>query len=335
MSLFEKNKVTNEKVAGKTKNNSPVRKESLNSKQNISNSALKNKQADTKAKTVSSDNFSEDAEATIGSRRSFAMTEAHKRLRTNIMFSFADESECHVIGVTSAMAHEGKSTTSVNLAYDLMKAGKKTILIDADMRLSRIAHFLEVNRAPGLSNVLVGKQNVKAAIQYSSLHDGMEVITCGDFPPNPTELLSSKRFAGMLEALRDEYEYIVVDLPPVAEVSDALIASKVVDGMIVVVRQDYVDKRLLDDTIHQLNLSGARVIGMVLTCALYGTKYGKYKYKYKKGKKYAHNYGYGYGKRHGYYSRGAHYAHGYYSRYEEQSPAASGSELFNGNKIDE
>ncbi len=335
MSLFEKNGAADKKGADKAKKKDAEIREGLNSKHNRSNEALRKKQADENIKTVSRDNFSEDAEATIGNRRSFAMTEAHKRLRTNIMFSFADENECHVIGVTSAMAHEGKSTTSINLAYDLMKAGKKTLFIDADMRLSRIAHFLEVNRTPGLSNVLVGNENAKEAIQYSNLHDGMEVITCGDFPPNPTELLSSKRFEGMLRALRGEYEYIVVDLPPVAEVSDALIASKVVDGMIVVVRQDYVDKRLLDDTIHQLNLSGARVIGMVLTCALFGTKYGKYKYKYKKGKKYAHYYGYGYGKRHGYYFRGGHYAHGYYSSHEEDRPATSASELFNGNKFEE
>ncbi len=329
MSMFEKNKAADKKGTDKSKKKAAEIREGLNSEQNRENETPKKKQADENIKTVSSDNFSEDAEATIGSRRSFAMTEAHKRLRTNIMFSFTDESECHVIGVTSAMAHEGKTTTSINLAYDLMKAGKKTLLIDADMRLSRVAHFLEVNRAPGLSNVLVGNQNVKAAIQYSNIHDEMEVITCGDFPPNPTELLSSKRFAGMIEALRDEYEYIVVDLPPVAEVSDALIASKVVDGMIVVVRQDYVDKRLLDDTIHQLNLSDARVIGMVLTCALYGTKYGKYKYKYKKSKKYAHNYGYGYGKRHGYYFRGGHYDHGYYSHHEEDRPTTSDTQLFN------
>ena len=176
-----------------------------------------------------------DYSSVIGKNRPFATAEAHKRLRTNVTFSFTEGTGCRVIGVTSAMAHEGKTTTSINLAYDLMEAGHKVLLVDADMRLSRIAHFLEVNRVPGLSNVLVGKQNLNSAIQRSGLHDGMEVITCGDFPPNPTELLSSKRFAGMLEALRSEYEYIVVDLPPVAEVSDALIASKVVDGMVVVV----------------------------------------------------------------------------------------------------
>ncbi len=266
----------------------------------------------------------EEVAATIGRKRSFAMAEAHKRLRTNIMFSFADESECHIIGVTSAMAHEGKTTTSINLAYDLMKAGKRVLLIDADMRMSRIPKLLEVEATPGLSNMLVGKNDNINAVKASALHDGLQVIPCGDIPPNPTELLSSKRFEILLNVLKETYEYIVIDLPPVAEVSDALIASKLVDGMIVVVRQEYVDKRLLDDTIHQLDLSGARIIGLVLTCAQYKTKYGKYKYKKSGGYKYSRgSYGYGYGKHSGYYSRGAHrhnssYGYGYGYAYEHQ-----------------
>ncbi len=225
--------------------------------------------------------FDEELSSTVGKKRSFAMAEAHKRLRTNILFSFADEGKCHIIGLTSAMAHEGKSTTSINLAYDLMKAGKKVILIDADMRLSRMAKVLEVSRAPGLSNVLVGKSNLQSVIQRVEMLEGLKMITCGDIPPNPTELLSSKRFAAVLEALKSVYEYVIIDLPPVTEVSDALIVSKVTDGILIVVRQDFVDKRLLDDTIHQLGLSEARIVGLVLTCAQRKSKYGKYKYSKK------------------------------------------------------
>ena len=134
----------------------------------------------------------EEKAVTLGKNRSFAMSEAHKRLRTNVMFSFADDGACRIIGVTSAMAHEGKSTTSVNLAYDLMKAGKKTLLIDADMRLSKIAKLLEVNKAPGLSNMLVGSNNGENLVQQSILQDGLNVITCGDIPPNPTSCLARK-----------------------------------------------------------------------------------------------------------------------------------------------
>ena len=228
--------------------------------------------------------------STIGKNRSFAMTEAHKRLRTNVMFSFADEDEsnCRIIGITSSVAHEGKSTTSINLAYDLMKAGKKTLLIDADMRLSRIASLLDVQKAPGLSNLLVGKSNGEDLVQYSQTQEGLAVITCGNIPPNPTELLSSKRFETMLKSLREVYEYIILDLPPIIEVSDALIASKHVDGIILVVRQEYVDKRLIDDVVNQLQHGGARIIGFVMTCVHYGSRYGKYGYKKYASKKYGY-----------------------------------------------
>ncbi len=250
---------------------------------------LKNKDTAVDAKTVEEAEIVEIS-SIIGNKRSFSMAEAHKRLRTNVIFSFADESECHVIGVTSSVAHEGKSTTSINLAYDMMKAGKKTLLIDADMRLSRIAKILGVSRTPGLSNILVGNNNGQDLVQHALSQEGLPVISCGDVPPNPTELLSSKRFALMLTALKKVYEYIIIDLPPVCEVSDALIASKLVDGMIVVVRQGVVDKRMLDDTVHQLVSSEAHVIGFVLTGVERRSKYSNYKYKgkYRGGYSYLH-----------------------------------------------
>ena len=102
----------------------------------------------------------EDFEFTIGDNRPFVVAEAHKRLRANVVFSFADKgNSCRVIGVTSSMAHEGKSTTAVNLAYDMHQAGKKVLLIDADMRMSQVAKKLEINLSPGLSNILVGENN--------------------------------------------------------------------------------------------------------------------------------------------------------------------------------
>lgn len=100
-----------------------------------------------------------DYSSVIGKNRPFATAEAHKRLRTNVMFSFAEEAECRVIGVTSVIAHEGKTTTSINLAYDLMKAGQKVLLIDADMRMSNIVKILDVRKVPGLSDLLVGKKD--------------------------------------------------------------------------------------------------------------------------------------------------------------------------------
>ncbi len=215
----------------------------------------------------------------IGEDRSFAMAEAYKRLRTSVLFSFSQGTGCRVVGITSSMAHEGKSTTSMNLAYDLHEAGKKVLLIDADMRLSNIATTAELKRSPGLSNLLVGQNNGENLVQRSALLGNLPVITCGDLPPNPTELLSSKRMAAFIETVKSAYEYIIIDLPPISAVSDALIVSKLTDGMIVVVRQEYVDKRLLDDAVRQLKFHDANIIGFVMTCATADNKYYSYKYK--------------------------------------------------------
>lgn len=233
--------------------------------------------------------LTDEENSVIGKQRSFAMTEAHKRLRTNVLFSFPDESECRVIGVTSAMAHEGKSTTSMNLAYDIAQAGKKVLLIDADMRLSRIAKILDINRSPGLSNLLVGATGSEDnVVQHSNMLDNLSVISCGAIPPNPTELLSSKRMSILLDTLKKVYKYIIIDLPPISAVSDALIVSKLTDGMIVVVRQEYADKYLLDDAVRQLRFHEANIIGFVMTCAHRESKYYNKKYY----KKYRGKYGY-------------------------------------------
>jgi len=234
-----------------------------------------------------------DYSSVIGRNRPFVTAEAHKRLRTNVMFSFAEGAECRVIGVTSAMAHEGKTTTSINLAYDLMKAGQKVLLIDADMRMSNIAKILDVSKSPGLSNLLVGKE--AKCLQSSAELEGLRIITCGDMPPNPSELLSSGRMATAIETLKKMYDYIVIDLPPISVVSDALVVSKLTDGMIIVARQDYADRRLVDDTVRQLQFHEASIIGFVMNIShsenknyrKYG-KNGRY-YKYGNHGYYSHN----------------------------------------------
>lgn len=235
--------------------------------------------------------FSSDYSAVIGKKRPFATAEAHKRLRTNVMFSFTEETDCRVIGVTSAMAHEGKTTTSINLAYDLRQVGNKVLLIDADMRLSNIIRILDIQRVPGLSNLLVGAKEGVKYVQIADMLDGLQVISCGSIPPNPSELLSSKRMAAVLDTLKKVYDYIIIDLPPIAAVSDALVVSKLTDGMILVTRQDYADKRLVDDAVRQLQFHEANIIGFVMNCA---HNENKYYGKYKKYGRYGHYGKYGY-----------------------------------------
>ena len=237
-------------------------------------------------------------ELLFGKYRSFAAMEAYKLLRTNVSFSFSAETTCPVIGVTSSLRGEGKSTTSINLAYTLAESGQKILLIEADMRLPSIPSKLGLNQSPGLSNVL--SQGVtENVLQRLDEMDTLDILTAGDVPPNPSELLGSKRMKEMVETARERYNYIVVDLPPVTAVSDAVAITKLLDGILIVVRNDYAQKAAVKETLRQLSLVGVRVLGFVYTCAAtgsksYGKKYGRY------GKKYGKSYGYGYDEEYGY-----------------------------------
>lgn len=196
----------------------------------------------------------------------FAASEAYKLLRTNLMFLMPDaEKSCPVIGVTSAVRTEGKSTTAVNLAYTLAETGKKVLLIDADMRLPSIGKKLGIGSTPGLSNVLIGAPGEnKVGVRQSKVSQNWYILPSGDIPPNPNELLGSHRMQSLLKMLSGSFEYIIIDLPPVNIVSDALVLSPYLDGMLIVVRENFTDKKDLDQCMRQLKLADAKVLGFVM-----------------------------------------------------------------------
>ncbi len=230
----------------------------------------------------------------IGVHLNFGASEAYKLLRTNLIFSMAADTACKIIGITSALRGEGKSTTSINLAYTLAQSGKQVLLIEADMRIPVLAPTLRMEDSPGLSHVLAGVGSLNDAVRPSGLLRTLFVITAGEIPPNPSELLSSKRFEQVLKTLSTAFEYIVVDLPPINAVSDGLAVSKLMSGMIVVVRQDYCDQSSLAEAMRRMELLEVKLLGFVLTHAESGEK--KYK-KYSGKSKYGHGYAYGYGKK--------------------------------------
>ncbi len=202
----------------------------------------------------------------IGAGISFSAAEAYKLLRTKLQFSFADENESHVIGICSAISGEGKSLTAVNLAYSAAQLGKSVLLVDCDMRRPSIIKKLPVSLASGLSNFLSGQTQTSNLIQMCGLkgeEQAFHVISSGRIPPNPVELLSSERMRKMLEYLRTKYEYIILDLPPVGEVSDALAVAGHTDGMILVVRQNHCDRAGLSDAVRQFEFVGSRILGVV------------------------------------------------------------------------
>jgi capsular exopolysaccharide synthesis family protein len=203
---------------------------------------------------------------TLHSNLSFAAAEAYKMLRTNIFFSLPDDKKCHIIGVTSSMRGEGKSTTSVNLAYSLAEAGKKVLLIDADMRLPSIAKKMEIPNDLGLSDILVNAgDKVGISIHKTLVNENWHIMTSGSIPPNPSELLGSNRMKKLLEVLSEKYEFIIVDLPPVTVVTDATILSPVLDGIAVVVKENSTDKRALNECVRLLRMSEAKILGFVMT----------------------------------------------------------------------
>lgn len=215
----------------------------------------------------------------LGANMNFATAEAFKLLRTNISFSLPDEAKCRIIGVTSSIPGEGKTFTSINLAWSIAQTDKRVLLIEGDMRLPTISKRTGLLPTPGLSNLLVGlEQKIKVVQNYTSK---LSILVAGDIPPNPSELLTSKRMHSLIETISEKYDYIIIDLPPVTSVSDALIVSKYVSGMLVVSRQDYCYKASFNDTIRQLEQVNAKILGVVFNASSdsSGGKYGK---KYKK-----------------------------------------------------
>lgn len=193
----------------------------------------------------------------------FRIREAYKALRTNVMFSLTDEEKSHVLMVTSSTPNEGKSTTAVNLAISLAEAGKRTLVIDCDMRKPKLARLLKVVSADGLSNALFSRDDYASSIAHV---DGYElyVMPAGSIPPNPSELLGSNRMRTLLDNLKKEFEYIILDTPPINVVTDAAALSPYADGVLLVVRSGVAERNAVVRSVDQLKKVNARLLGFIL-----------------------------------------------------------------------
>lgn len=218
---------------------------------------------------------------TLHKNLEFTATEQYKLIRANLDFTLPEDEKCPVIGVTSSMRGEGKSTTAINLSYVFAEKGSKVLLIDADLRIPSIAKKLDIESTPGLADLLRGK-GAQISEFKSHLLSNWFILPSGDIPPNPSELLGSSRMENVLNQLREIFDYIIIDLPPVNIVSDAVSISSLISGMIVVIREEYTEKKELERCFRQLKLSNVNVLGCVMNVAKSGSgSYGKYKkYKY-------------------------------------------------------
>ncbi|MBE5869199.1 MAG: CpsD/CapB family tyrosine-protein kinase [Lachnospiraceae bacterium] len=228
-----------------------------------------------------------DIKKTLHENLEFTATEQYKLLRANLEFTLPEDQKCPIIGVTSSMRGEGKSTTSINLSYVLAEKGKRVLLIDGDLRIPSIAKKMGIESAPGLTDLLMGKGAQLADFQSAQLKNWY-ILPSGEIPPNPSELLGSRRMETILNDLKEKFDYIIIDLPPVNVVSDALSIAKLITGMVVVIREDYTEKKELEWCFRHLKLSNVNVLGCVMNGAKgEGGTYSRYK-KYKYYKYYSH-----------------------------------------------
>lgn len=217
---------------------------------------------------------------TIGRNDPSATAEAFRQLRTNLQYINVDEPP-KVIMVSSAVPAEGKTTVAVNLALTLAEAGRRVVLVEADVRRPRVTRYLGMVGGAGLTNILAGSAEVGEVLQTYG-DNGMSVIAAGPTPPNPSELLSSAQMSELLSVLRRGNDYVLVDAPPVLPVADASALAVLVDGVLVSIRYGSTRKDQVQQTRVTLDRVGARTLGVVLnsvppraeTSAAYGYGYG-------------------------------------------------------------
>lgn len=212
----------------------------------------------------------DEEKRTFGEGLNFAASETYRLLRTNVLFalpfsSLTDGQTCRVIGVTSSLSGEGKSTTALNLAHVLAESGRRVLLIEGDMRLPTVSKRLDMEKKVGLSNLLVGLCEEEETLWPSGIQDKLWVMSAGETPPNPTELLGSGRMSSAIDSLGKQFDFIVLDLPPVNEVSDALVVSRLTHGIIMVVRQGYATRSSVAEAMRQLSYVDAKILGFVMT----------------------------------------------------------------------
>lgn len=190
------------------------------------------------------------------------IAEEYRILRTNIEFSALDR-VMKVIAVTSSGAGEGKSTTSANLAVAFAQAGKQVLLIDANLRQPALHHIFAVGNHEGLTNVLFGQSNAVDVIKLTDTAN-LTVMPSGPTPPNPAELLSSKRLEELLFRMRDKYDAVIIDTPSIKNIVDAQLVASQCDGVVLVVHSGKAKKETVRKAKANLEHVKARIVGVVL-----------------------------------------------------------------------
>lgn len=198
----------------------------------------------------------------LSERKSFKTVESYKTLRTNLMFCGAD---VKVIVLTSCLPNDGKSYVTQNLAVSLSQVDKKVLIIDADLRKSTMVGKVNVDEdILGLSHYLSGQAELSEVVYQNKEYENLYTIFSGTFPPNPAELLSSEKFRELIKKAREEFDYILIDTPPVGAVIDSAVISAISDGIVMVIRARKTGYKLAQNVQEQLEKTGCRILGAVL-----------------------------------------------------------------------
>lgn len=211
--------------------------------------------------------------------KSSPISEQYRTIRTNIQYASIDK-QLQTFVVTSSGAGEGKSTTAANLAIVFANTGKRTLLVDADLRKPSIAKSFILDAHKGLSNLIADiDTGIENYVQHSDIPN-LSILSSGIIPPNPSELLASQRMNQVIEALKNHYEIIIFDMPPVSVVTDAQIMASKVDGTILVVREGQTEKESLRHAKELLERVQANILGVVFNAITKTNKYADYYYSY-------------------------------------------------------
>ncbi len=220
-----------------------------------------------------------------------AMSEAYRALRSNVQFMLKRNVKSHVLLLTSSISGEGKTLTAINLASVFALSGKKTVLVGVDLRKPKIAEDFKLDKKVGLVHYLINQKQPEDIIQQTK-YDNLDVILSGPVPPNPSELLLSEATSKFMDYLKESYEYILLDAPPIGAVSDAQELFQYADTVLYLVRQGHTDKGLLKMIETKYKRGEVKNISYVLNDFTFSKRHG---------------YGYGYGG----------YGYGYYNKEEE------------------
>ncbi len=242
----------------------------------------------------------------------FKVEESYKSIRANITFSLMKKG-CKRIVFTSSVAGEGKTTTTINLAISFAQAGQRVLLIDGDLRKPKIHQYFSISNNPGLTDYLGSTVSASRtdridlfSIVHATEYDNLSIICSGSIPPNPAEILGSEPMAEFLNDVSNDFDYIIIDTPPINIVSDALPIIRESDGVVLVVRYNQSTHPEVEKAIAALEFIDAKILGFIVNFV--ETRSGG-KYNYGKYNRYRYGYGYG-GYGYGGYGYGG-YGYGY------------------------